>query len=186
MALHRWRRDDLPTLGARSSELVLAVDDADGETVRVFALACDRHVEYALAPIMVSHPRTRDALATQVELDLDRQRFVLKVAPYVDAAGRVASLVEAEHLLDATTHPALVAGLAAAALGGDGAAAVTTLSRELAVVAAEGVDAELVARLEEVGRVLWTLQRGTAPTPVRLTFASAAGAVRAGAFERAT
>ncbi len=185
VALHRWRRDELPTLGPRASELVLA-DDDDGETVRAFAVSCDRHVEYALAPIVASHPRTRHALAAQAELDLDRQRFVLKVAPYTDAAGRTAALVEAEHLLDATTHPALVAGLAAAVLGGDGAATVTTLSRELAVVAAEGVDPALAMRLEEVGRVLWTLQRGAAPTPVRLTLAAAAAAARAGVFERAT
>ncbi len=186
VALHRWRRDDLPTLGPSSTELVLADDDGDGETARVFAVACDRHVEYALGPLVASHPRTMDALAAQAELDLDRQRYTLRVAPYVDADGRVAALVEAEHLIDATAHPALVAGLAAAALGGDGAATVTTLSRELAVVAGEGVDPELSARLEEVGRVLWTLQRGTAPTPVRVAFAIAAGAARAGAFERAT
>ncbi len=185
VALHRWRRDDLPTLGPQSSDLVLADDDDEG-TVRVFAVACDRHVEYALAPLVAAHPRTREALTMQAERDLDRQRYVLKVAPYVDAAGRVAALVEGEHLIDATTHPALVAGLAMAALGGDGAAVITTLSRELAVVAADGVDAELVARLEEVGRVLWTLQRGTSPTPLRVTFATAAGAARAGVFARAT
>lgn len=185
-ALHRWRRDDLPALGPRVADLALAPGegDADGETVRVFALACDRHVEYALGPLLAARPLAPGALAAQAALDLDRQRFVLKVAPHVDASGRTAALVESAQLLDATAHPALLAGLATAVLGEGVAATVTTLSRELAVVAAEGVDPVLTARLEDAGRVLWTLQRGVAPTAVRLARSVAAGDAAAGTFER--
>jgi hypothetical protein len=186
VTLHRWHRDDLAELGARSTELAVAGDDpASGDTVRVFSVSCDRHVEHALGPLRAAHPRGLDALAAQAALDLDRQRFVLKVAPYVDAAGRAAALVESAHLLDATAHPALLAGLVASALGRSVAATVTTLSRELAVVAEADVGGELVARLEEVGRVLWTVQRGRPPTPVRAVFVSEAETASAGVFERA-
>lgn len=186
VALHRWRRADLADLGARSTELVFAGGaPSEEDTVLVFAVSCDRHVEYALDPLRAARPRGVEALAAQAALDLDRQRFVLKVAPYVDAAGRSAALVEAAGLIDATAHPALVAGLVASALGRPLAATVTTLSRELAVVAEADVAAELVARLEEVGRVLWTIQRGSAPTPVRAVVSSAAEAASAGVFERA-
>lgn len=187
VSLHRWRRDDLGALGARATELALAGDEGEGagDTVRVFAVSCERHVEYALGPLRALRPRGDAALAAQAALDLDRQRFALKVAPYADGAGRAAALVESPALLDATAHPALVAGLVAAALGAPVAATVTVLSRELAVVAEEGASAELVARLGEVGRVLWAVQRGAAPRPVRAEFASAAGAPAAGEFVRA-
>ena len=187
VSLHRWGRGDLADLGARAADLVFAdgADDGAGETVRVFAVSCERHVEYALGPLRAAHPRDLVALAAQAALDLDRQRFALKVAPYVDDAGRVAALVESPALLDATAHPALVAGLAAAALGRADGATVTTLSRELAVVAEAGASGDLVARLEEVGRVLWTIQRGRPPAPVRAVFTVDAGAAGAGVFARA-
>ncbi len=187
MALHRWGRADLATLGPRVDDLVLAdhpADDPADETVRVFALSCDRHVEYALGPLPPSPGTDPEALMARVVVDLDRQRFVLKVARHADPNGRAVALVESSTLLDATAHPALIAGLVQAALGAPLAATVTTLSRALAVVAEAGADAGFGSRLEEVGRVLWTLQRGHPPTALRAVFACEAGAPRAGEFVR--
>ena len=75
-------------------------DDELYERVHKADMAC-RDVESTIEAVM---KELRDDA-------LKWQRFVLKVAPYTDAAGRTAALVEAEHLLDATTHPALVAGV---------------------------------------------------------------------------
>ena len=182
VSLHRWRRADLVDLGASAADLVFPDgEESAAETVRVFAVSCERHVEYAVGALP---GRAREAIAAQATRDLEQQRFAIKVAPYVDAAGRVAALVEAEHLLDATAHPGLVAGLVAAALGRSVGATVTTLSRELAVVAEEGAAVQLVERLEEVGRVLWTIQRGAPPTPVRAVFTHDATVGAAGMFVR--
>jgi len=185
MAMHRWGRADLAELEPRVNDLVLADDpdpDAEGETVRVFALSCDRHVEYALRPLPPSSGSDPEALRARVVVDLHRQRFALKVARHTDPHGRSVALVESANLLDATTHPALVAGLVATALGASLGATVTTLSRELAVVAETGAEESLVTRLEEVGAMLWTLQRGRPPTARRAVFDSEAGAPSAGEF----
>lgn len=185
VSLHRWSRDELAAGGVRPDELVFADDGPpEGDTVRVLGASCDRHVEYGLGPLRASHPRTMAALLAQAEHDLERQRFAVRVARHVDDAGRGAALVEAANLLDATAHPRLVAGLAGAALGAAVAATVTTLSRELAVVAEAGVDAGLAARVEAAGPVLWTIQRGSAPAPVRAVFPADPSTEPAGVFTR--
>ena len=185
VSMHRWRPDDLATLVSPPSDLLRTDDGDDGSgTVRVFAVSCERHVDYALGPLLAARPRTLASLRSQAALDLDRQCFAINVATYADASGRAAALVECPTLMDATVDPALVAGLVNAALQRGTAATVTTVSRELAVVAETGADAALVAQLEEVGRVLWTVQRGSPPTPLRAVFASDAATPAAGAFLR--
>jgi hypothetical protein len=90
-------------------------------------------------------------------------RFVVRVAPQRDEAGRVAALVEASNLLDATTAPELIAGLVCATLGAPRDAQVTTLSRALAVVAERDTDPALVSKLTEAGALLWTITHGAPP-----------------------
>lgn len=183
VSLHRWSRGELAAPGVKPGEVVFAGDDPVGDdTVRVLGLSCDRHVEHGLQGLLASHPRTPASLLAQSEIDLDRQRFAIRVARYADGGGRVAALVEAPNLVDATAHPRLVAGLVIAALGAAVRATVTTLSRELAVVAAEGVDADLAARVEEAGPVLWTVQRGTPPAAVRAVLSSDPATAPAGLF----
>jgi len=185
VSLHRWSREELTALGVRPDELLFVDEPSPGDgTVLVFGASCDRHIEHGLRPLLASHPRSLGSLRAQAELDLERQRYALRVARYADEGGRGAALVEAPNLLDATAHPRLLAGLVAAALGGEATATVSTLSRELAVVAEEGVDAALAARVAEAGVVLWTIQRGAAPTPVREVFASDPSTAAAGRFEQ--
>lgn len=184
LALHRWRPADLTARGLHPDTLVLAAPLGEDDTVRVYALSCDRHVEYALGPLLAHWRGGVEALEARVEADLPWQRFVLKVARHTDAEGRAAALVEGVDLADATAHPRLLAGLTAAALEASGPATVVTLSRALAVVAAPGVDPALLARLQEAGRLLWTLQHGAPPTPLVGVFESTGTVEPAGDFVR--
>jgi hypothetical protein len=185
VSLHRWSREELTAPGVRADELLFVDDPSPGEgTVLVFGASCDRHIEHGLRLLQASHPKSLGSLRAQAELDLERQRYAIRVARYADEGAKGAALVEAANLLDVTAHPRLLAGLVAAALGSEATATVSTLSRELAVVAEEGVDAALAARVAEAGVVLWTIQRGTAPTPVREVFASDRSTAAAGLFEQ--
>ncbi len=186
LSFHRALRAELGEVGV-PAEQMLILDDAavDEPTVRLLAASCERHVEFALRGILEGRPRSLESLVQQAELDIDRQRFTLRVARYHDADQRVAALVEGPNLLDATAHPRMVAGLAKFALDGARATRVHTLSRELAVVADADADRALVDKLGSVGAVLWTLRHGSPPTPVQVTLESPSQADAAGVFEQA-
>jgi len=183
VTFHRWSRRELAEAGLRPGDL-LPVDPADvgGDTVRLFGVGCERHVEYALAPLLPRLPGGRAALVAQAELDLEGVVFTGQIARHHDAAGRAVALVEAPSVVDATAHPRLLAAVARAALGVAGAAHVTTLSRDLAVVAEAGADEGLARRLAEAGPVLWTLTRGAAPVPLEGRYEVDPGVAPAGAF----
>ncbi len=187
VALHRRRRDDLIALGVAAGDLVELDEagvEADPDIVRVLSVACDRHAEYALRPLRATHPQTLEWLQGQMERDLDRQRFSIRVAPHADVDGRVAALVEGARLLDATAHPSLVAGLVREVLGSAVAASIATISRDLAVVYDAASSPDLVASLVEAAGVLRTVERGTPPIPARVRVVLDASAAPRGIFER--
>jgi hypothetical protein len=173
--LHDADLDAMP--GGRADVVVLGAF-GDAGASRVLSLECDRHVDYAAAPLDDA------ALRARVEEGLARFERSVRVAEHVDAAGRRLALVQGDAVVDALAHPALRRGLADAALPGATAAAAESLARDLALLYEPGADAAMVQALAAAGPVLLAVEQGRAPTPLAWRGEVDAAVAPAGRFAR--
>ena len=181
--LHDHDIDAMP--GGRADVVILGPfgDTTPGASV-VLCLECDRHVDYAVAPLVDAVEGGLAGLRRRVEDGLARFERRLRVAEHADASGRRLALVEGNAVIDAVAHPRLRRGLGTAALPGAAAVVVEVLTRDLVLLSEEGVDSSLAVQLAAAGPVLVAMERGHASPALSWRGAVDAGVTPAGRFAR--
>ncbi|MDO9022172.1 MAG: hypothetical protein Q7V43_34915 [Myxococcales bacterium] len=175
---------DLDAMPGGRADVVALGPFGDAGATAVLCVECDRHVDYAVGPLVDGADGGLAGLRGRVGEGLARFERGVRVAEHADAAGRRLALVEGAAIVDAVAHPRLRRGLAEAVIPGAAGVAVEVLHRDLVLLCEEGAEPALASQLAAAGPVIVAMERGHAPPGIAWRGEVDPGATPAGRFPR--